>query len=89
MEGCVDVALPSGSPQSGTVPWGKMHTGKNAITDHCDMVINKVGATGVNSLTRVGTGPRIQWLYGEQVGNWIQFLKTSLWPDLGKEGTDR
>lgn len=67
MEGCVDVALPSGSPQSGTVPWGKMHTGKNAITDHCDMVINKVGATGVNSLGW-GQGPGSKGYMGSKWG---------------------
>lgn len=71
------------------MPWGEMCTGKRAITDHCDMVTDKVGATGVNSLSGVGAGPRIQELYGEQVGNWIHILKTSLWPDLGKAGTDR
>lgn len=50
------MALPSGSPQRGRVPWGEMCTGKHAIKDHCDMVTNKVGATGVNSLGW-GQGP--------------------------------
>lgn len=49
------------------MPWGEMCTGKRAITDHCDMVTDKVGAIGVNSVGW-GQGPGSKSYMGSKWG---------------------